>query len=70
MNSTGYQSKPAASLRLEVKSTLDAARAGSIRVRQFLKDFDPSGQLKAASRGGGRRLTWAEHSNDGGYRSR
>ena len=38
MNSTGYQSKPAASLRLEVKSTLDAARAASIRVRQFLKD--------------------------------
>lgn len=38
MESTGYQSKPAASLRLEVKSTLDAARAASIRVRQFLKD--------------------------------
>jgi len=38
MELTGYHSKPAASLRLEVKSTLDAARAASIRVRQFLKD--------------------------------
>ena len=38
MSQTGFHCLSAATLRLEVEATFDAARAASVRVRKFLKD--------------------------------